>query len=125
LDVNYRGSGDNGESCDISVLIDTSCVKPTQRSSWGVLIYTDEERKQVSVLREEAVALTATYLNDELSEWLDETCWSIAYNQHPGFEINDGGWGTITVMRDDVGEMKMSLNHTQMPATEYDTVVLN
>lgn len=125
LEIDYRGSGDNGESCDIYVSADASSIQPTQMSSWGHLIYTDEERERVSAIHTEADAISSGLLTEELTDWLDETAWSIAYNQNPGFETNEGGWGRISVERDADGEMKMSLDHTQMTATDYDTVVLN
>lgn len=35
-------------------------------------------------------------LPSELSSQLDEFAWGYAYQQHPGFENNDGGYGTLT-----------------------------
>uniref|UniRef100_UPI0040476698 DUF6878 family protein n=1 Tax=Yoonia sp. TaxID=2212373 RepID=UPI0040476698 len=35
-------------------------------------------------------------LPSELSNQLDEFAWAFAYQQHPGFENNDGGYGTLT-----------------------------
>jgi len=35
-------------------------------------------------------------LPSELSNQLDEFAWGFAYQQHPGFENNDGGYGTLT-----------------------------
>ena len=125
LEINYRGSGDSGEACDIAVSADASSVKPTQLSSWGQLIYTDEERVRFSAIHAEADAVSAECLTEELTDWMDETCWSIAYATNPGFEINEGGWGLISVERNADGEMKISLDHTQMTATDEDTVVLN
>jgi len=125
LEIDYRGSGDNGESCDISVSADASCVKPTQLSSWGQLIYTDEERVRFSAIHAEADAVSAECLTEALTDWLDETSWDIAYATNPGFECNEGGWGQISVERNADGEMKMSLDHTQMTATDEPTVELN
>lgn len=35
-------------------------------------------------------------LPSELSSQLDDFAWAFAYQQHPGFENNDGGYGTLT-----------------------------
>ncbi|MEM8572712.1 MAG: DUF6878 family protein [Pseudomonadota bacterium] len=35
-------------------------------------------------------------LNEDLSRKLEDFAWSVAYNQHPGFENNEGGYGTLT-----------------------------
>lgn len=39
--------------------------------------------------------------NESVEEALDRICWDIAYGQNPGFEINEGGYGTVTVSRND------------------------
>ena len=35
-------------------------------------------------------------LPDELRTKLGDFAWSVAYHQHPGFENNEGGYGTLT-----------------------------
>ena len=35
-------------------------------------------------------------LPTDLSSQLDEFAWAFAYQQHPGFENNEGGYGTLT-----------------------------
>lgn len=35
-------------------------------------------------------------LPTDLSSQLDEFTWAFAYQQHPGFENNEGGYGTLT-----------------------------
>ncbi|RKF12533.1 hypothetical protein D6850_17885 [Roseovarius spongiae] len=35
-------------------------------------------------------------LPDELSSTFGDFAWSVAYHQHPGFENNEGGYGTLT-----------------------------
>ena len=35
-------------------------------------------------------------LPPELSGQLEDFAWALAYQQHPGFENNDGGYGTLT-----------------------------
>jgi hypothetical protein len=108
LFVEYRGSGDSGESCDISVEIERG-YKATEKTSWGTLCFTNEQNEEFRAREKAATAL----LPSDLTEWLDEICWGLAYQQHPGFEIDAGGYGTITVKRNDAGEMKLSLEHTQ------------
>lgn len=36
-------------------------------------------------------------LNISAEQALDQYAWDIAYGQNPGFEINEGGYGTITI----------------------------
>lgn len=33
---------------------------------------------------------------DDLTTKLEDFAWSVAYHQHPGFENNEGGYGTLT-----------------------------
>ncbi|MEL6465681.1 MAG: DUF6878 family protein [Pseudomonadota bacterium] len=35
-------------------------------------------------------------LDADLTRKLEDFVWSVAYNQHPGFENNEGGYGTLT-----------------------------
>ena len=35
-------------------------------------------------------------LPDDLCTKLGDFAWSVAYHQHPGFENNEGGYGTLT-----------------------------
>ncbi|WP_299628567.1 DUF6878 family protein [uncultured Tateyamaria sp.] len=35
-------------------------------------------------------------LDEDLNRKLEDFAWSVAYNQHPGFENNEGGYGTLT-----------------------------
>lgn len=116
--VRYEGSGDSGENCDISVELEWG-FKPTKETSWGSLCYTHQENEQMRAREKAAYDL----MPSALINWLDETCWSLAYNEFPGFEIDAGGFGTITVKRDDAGVMKVYLDHTARyeSTEEYQT----
>jgi len=120
--VSYEGSGDSGESCDISVEVERG-FEPTKETSWGSLCYTHQENEEYLARLKAATAL----LPSDLTEWLDEICWGLAYQQHPGFEIDAGGFGNITVKRNDAGVMKVSLEHTdRIESTEtYEAEELN
>lgn len=47
-------------------------------------------------------------LPEDLRTKLEDFAWSVAYNQHPGFENNEGGYGTLTW---DVVADGISLDH--------------
>ncbi|MFC4670702.1 DUF6878 family protein [Seohaeicola nanhaiensis] len=47
-------------------------------------------------------------LPDDLSTKLGDFAWAVAYHQHPGFENNEGGYGTLTW---DVTADSISLDH--------------
>jgi len=47
-------------------------------------------------------------LTDDLTTKVGDFAWSVAYHQHPGFENNEGGYGTLTW---DVGKDSITLDH--------------
>lgn len=47
-------------------------------------------------------------LPDDLSARLEDFAWSFAYHQHPGFENNEGGYGTLTW---DISADSITLDH--------------
>ena len=47
-------------------------------------------------------------LDDDLNRKIEDFGWMMAHHQHPGFENNDGGYGTLTW---DIAEDKISLDH--------------
>ena len=47
-------------------------------------------------------------LPSELSSQLEDFVWAFAYQQHPGFENNEGGYGTLTW---DLTKDSMDLDH--------------
>jgi len=53
--------------------------------------YGDSGNVEFITLQPSGIALAS-----ELSSQLDEFAWAFAYQQHPGFENNEGGYGTLT-----------------------------
>jgi len=51
---------------------------------------------------------TETALPSDLSSQLDDFAWAFAYQQHPGFENNEGGYGTLTW---DLAKDSIDLDH--------------
>ena len=55
---------------------------------------------------------------------LDVVGWDIAYGSHPGFEINEGGQGTIDCQKNEDGVWTLSIHHEeniiQTECTEYE-----
>jgi len=47
-------------------------------------------------------------LPDDLSTRVEDFAWSFSYEHHPGFENNEGGYGTLTW---DVGKDSITLDH--------------
>ncbi len=47
-------------------------------------------------------------LEEDFRRKLEDFAWSLAYNQHPGFENNEGGYGTLTW---DIAADSITLDH--------------
>ena len=120
LDVEYEGCGDSGEGCSISVFVD----RLRKVDAEGKFVrWTDEENEAFRQQNEAANNILPSYLK----AWMDETCWAIAYNQHPGFEINAGGYGQIVVAPADEDEegspLQLTISHTQRTEECYEDVL--
>ena len=121
LSVDYEGQGDSGESCVITVFIDRPAMFDAE-GKWRRP--TAEEDEAFSKQHAEANSVLPSYLKD----WMDETCWAIAYDKHPGFEIDAGGYGVIEVAPDDEDDatspLQLTIRHTQRTETHYEDEVL-
>ena len=121
LDIDYEGAGDNGEACSITVRLN----RVMSFDEDGKFIrWTDEQNQAYLTQYKEAQAVLPT----QLTEWMDETCWAIAYQQHPGFEINEGGFGCLTVAPanedDPTSPLQLTITHTERTEHTYEPSVL-
>ena len=113
LEIEYAGEGDSGTDSDISIAVAYGPFLDAE-GKWRPL--TQEEKDAYEAAREAANAL----LPAELTEWLDETGWALAYEKHPGFETNEGGYGTISATREEEGgPMELSITHNQRSVETY------
>ena len=55
----------------------------------------------------------------ELATRLADFIWAIAYNLNPGFEIDDGGEGTLTW---DIGKDRIDVNHVAFIYESFESV---
>lgn len=56
---------------------------------------------------------------EELASRLADFIWAIAYNLNPGFEIDDGGEGTLTW---DIGKDRVDVNHVAFIYESFESV---
>lgn len=76
LGIKYSGSGDSGDVESLDLLKDTDG---------------DEDFFYYDTADMVCPALD----NDEVEDILRDLAWKLAYKENPGFEINEGGQGTI------------------------------
>ena len=121
LDVEYEGCGDSGEACEIGVYLS----HPNRFDAEGNYQRPSQEELDERSKQQDAAN---NLLPSDLKEWMDETCWAIAYDKHPGFEIDAGGFGSIVVApadEDDASSpLQLTISHTQRIEETYDDVVL-
>ena len=122
IEVQYDGSGDSGEIESIGYYkrpfstvmydpaseIDVTDSEPLSgeltngmvknRSFWN-----PETR---SMVQQEPSPPTARELIDDLA-------WDVAYGKHPGFEINEGAYGTVVIYQDEDDEVQVQLTHNE------------
>lgn len=63
--------------------------------------------------------------NESIAEALDRTGWDIAYGKNPGFENNQGGFGTLSIsidLSDTASEPEITLEHSERVETTNDYV---
>jgi hypothetical protein len=58
----------------------------------------------------------------DLMNEFDDAGWDLAYDTHPGFEINEGGQGTVTVRLDLQGRIAVSVHHEENIISTSNTV---
>ena len=130
IEISYDGSGDSGQVESIHF---SSNVEPNHWHEGSVDVDTSE------VLSDELTCgRTARkgHFDMDLREWvhdealrsvnieeaLDRIGWDIAYGENPGFEINEGGYGTVSVFIDPVADpdnisvpadIKVELSHSE------------
>jgi hypothetical protein len=122
LIIEYQGSGDSGEEGDLIIDVDFIGEPsiPSERFE-GRFVYSNEQSEERVRNQEFAESL----LPADLTEWLDETAWAIAYSSHPGFEIDAGGFGNLCASRDeDTNQMTLTIQHTQRTEETYPEEVL-
>jgi hypothetical protein len=128
IQISYDGSGDSGQiekiyylsdrfSYSDQVIVDDSEILPdeiacgheVQKGAWSQIHHkwiNDEEPR-----------------NEGLREALDRIAWDIVYGQNPGFEMNEGGFGSLYITLDpdkDPSELKIQLEHSERVETTND-----
>jgi len=97
----YEGSGDSGNMQDIA------CYKISPVEDIAAACAQMEDVFE-NVLDE-------VYAHAPFREDLYKYLWECAYGAHPGFEINEGGRGTVTIL---VGSCRVIVEHWNYVTTE-------
>jgi hypothetical protein len=106
IELGYRGAGDSGELGEIKFKFKNLDELTANKLDIEILKSIPQHPYTPSPGQEQ---LTVEILLDQLG-------WDIAYEANPGFEINDGGAGTITIT---VNPRKPSLIGITLEHEEY------
>lgn len=120
IDITYDGSGDSGQ-------IETIRFNPLWRTKVHAEVMVVDETMPDELAfgrkhqgghwdreRGEWVA-DSPDCNPSLLDLLDIFAWDLAYGQNPGFEINEGGFGTISISSesDSIDDVVIELIHSE------------
>jgi hypothetical protein len=82
IEITYSGSGDSGQTENVYYF-----------NAAGQLFDPPESLDSTSLPPD----ISPCGANATPAEVIDAAAWDVAYGQHPGFEINEGGYGTVRV----------------------------
>lgn len=127
LTIEYDGCGDSGQIEDIALFHSARSGAAASRQ--------DALERELPV---EIYGTQSQTYDKEAKQWiksspqpttveraLDELGWDLAYSSHPGFEINEGGYGTIEArLNRCAGQPAVTLRHneryTEITSTEQE-----
>jgi len=89
IKISYSGGGDSGQVEDVTYVTAKEELLDLPNSLDSTPLPLDVYQHQRAIEH-----LGVNYTPAEL---LDDAAWDVAYGQHPGFEINEGGYGTVHV----------------------------
>jgi len=115
IHITYDGEGDEGQLTDIKGFRYPSGYRLTGGP--------EDMAARIDVDLTERHAIDAGNNDTHLCffDFLDEFAWNLLNLRHDGFEINDGGFGTITItVADETIRMEMSDRFTDFSTTEAE-----
>lgn len=134
IEVEYDGCGDSGQVETVHY----AAIKPEDQQALAEAFDTLEDQPlpdDVAGGRQHTPGhfvpgkgwvTTGQTVNFSAAQLIDELAWDLAYGRHPGFEINEGGYGTVRITEDtnDAGEpiIRVSLSHSEriIETNDYD-----
>jgi hypothetical protein len=98
LEVTYEGSGDSGqiESIDLmagNTILGKQCLDEVLPDGTVDDHYLKHKHWQAG----QGWVTDTGKPNKTAGDMLDELAWDLAYSSNPGFEINEGGYGTVLI----------------------------
>jgi len=139
ITITYEGSGDSGDISDITVEpaeCNTEILKElNQLLDEDMPAEFNYQRTVGQQYDSKAMCWKPVVAPDpsSISEALDAIAWDVAYGYHPGFEINEGGFGEIIIRQATEEELEdgiehgvsIEINHNNNVITQdYSTVTL-
>lgn len=121
--VSYEGSGDSGhvESAEFFDSSNRPIAEAALRLNEPVPVELIDETARGEVWDPvDRRLVKVESVNQTPAELLDDLSWDVAYGQHPGFEINEGGYGKVRIL---FNETNVDVADDESPLTEADVIV--
>lgn len=135
IEISYDGCGDSGQVEDIECWVINpaipSAVSKIELEGMGEPLpdefFDGEPRKKPIYLSynpvtHDQVQVSSTNCTPE--QLLDDLAWDLAYGKNPGFENNEGGYGTVRigVSADNPDGITVTLSHSEriIETNDYD-----
>jgi hypothetical protein len=129
IEISYDGCGDSGHidstcfgsDCDLwkhstNLKVDDSEVLPNEIACGHTVRKGHWCNERSEWVHDEELR------NENIADALDRIGWDIAYGENPGFENNEGSYGTVSVSTDgDSDEIRVNLEHSERYESTIDT----
>lgn len=124
IEISYDGAGDSGQVDCISYYdTDRKLIAVEDDQPLPDAIADGMQRTPGRWVPGEGFVASGAPRNVSADELLSYLGWDLAYGTNPGFEINEGGYGTITVAASDLdpNEISITLSHSERYFQTIDT----
>lgn len=126
ITIGYEGSGDSGQIEDTDFLWAADHQEQPIVGADEPLpdeIACGKARTPGHWVSGQGYITTGQPVNLTAMELMDDLAWNLAYGKNPGFEINEGGYGTIKIEAspDDSDRVLVNLSHSEriMETNDY------
>lgn len=124
IEISYDGAGDSGQvDCIGYYDSDRNLITVEDDHPLPDAIADGKQQTPGRWVPGEGFVASGTPRNLSADELLSDLGWDLAYGANPGFEINEGGYGTITVAVSDLdpNEISVILSHSERYVQTIDT----
>lgn len=124
IEIGYDGEGDSGQVDSIGYYDgERNLISVEDDQPLPDAIADGQQRTPGRWVPGEGFVASGAPRNVSADELLSDLGWDLAYGTNPGFEINEGGYGTITIAASDEhpDQISVTLAHSERYVQTTDT----